>query len=145
MVEEGVASAADIDRALELGYGHRMGPLKTSDLVGLDVRLSIAETLAAELPAERFEPPEILKTLVAEGRTGKKAGRGVLPVGRRSCRAEGGARRGARAEAMSDSSGAAIESRGGGGSASASPWWRSASTSCSSARSTFTGPRRSCS
>jgi 3-hydroxybutyryl-CoA dehydrogenase len=78
MVEEGVASPADIDRALELGYGHRMGPLKTSDLVGLDVRLAIAETLAAELSAGRFEPPEILKTLVAEGRTGKKAGEGFF-------------------------------------------------------------------
>ena len=78
MVEEGVASAGDIDRALELGYGHRMGPLKTSDLVGLDVRLAIAETLAAELPAERFEPPEILRTLVGEGKTGKKAGEGFF-------------------------------------------------------------------
>jgi 3-hydroxybutyryl-CoA dehydrogenase len=76
MVEEGVASAEDIDRALELGYGHRMGPLKTSDLVGLDVRLAIAETLAAELPSDRFAPPEILRTLVAEGRTGKKSGEG---------------------------------------------------------------------
>ena len=78
MVEEGVASPSDIDRALELGYGHRMGPLKTSDLVGLDVRLAIAETLAAELPSDRFEPPEILKTLVAEGKTGKKAGEGFF-------------------------------------------------------------------
>jgi 3-hydroxybutyryl-CoA dehydrogenase len=76
MVEEGVASAADIDRAMELGYGHRMGPLKTSDLVGLDVRLAIAETLAAELPSERFAAPEILKTLVAEGYTGRKSGEG---------------------------------------------------------------------
>src|SRR4029077_6783176 len=65
MLEEGVASAADIDRAMELGYGHRMGPLKTSDLVGLDVRLAIAETLAAELPSERFRPPKILQALVA--------------------------------------------------------------------------------
>ena len=57
MLEEGVAAATDIDRAMELGYGHRMGPLKTSDLVGLDVRLAIAETLEAELPSERFAPP----------------------------------------------------------------------------------------
>jgi 3-hydroxybutyryl-CoA dehydrogenase len=78
MVEEGVATAADIDRALELGYGHRMGPLKTSDLVGLDVRLAIAETLCAELPSDRFEPPAILKTLVAEGRTGRKSGEGFF-------------------------------------------------------------------
>jgi 3-hydroxybutyryl-CoA dehydrogenase len=76
MVEEGVASPGDIDRAMELGYGHRMGPLKTSDLVGLDVRLSIAETLAAELAPERFRPPGILRRLVARGRTGKKSGRG---------------------------------------------------------------------
>jgi len=78
MVEEGVAGASDIDRAMELGYGHRMGPLKTSDLVGLDVRLAIAETLAAELPSERFQPPEILRTLVAEGRTGRKSGEGFF-------------------------------------------------------------------
>jgi 3-hydroxybutyryl-CoA dehydrogenase len=76
MVEEGVASAADIDRAMELGYGHRMGPLKTSDLVGLDVRLAIAETLARELDPVRFRPPERLKRMVAAGRTGKKSGRG---------------------------------------------------------------------
>ena len=76
MVEEGVASAADIDRAMELGYGHRMGPLKTSDLVGLDVRLSIAETLSAGISGERFAPPGILRRLVAQGRTGKKSGRG---------------------------------------------------------------------
>jgi 3-hydroxybutyryl-CoA dehydrogenase len=78
MFEEGVANAADIDRAMELGYGHRMGPLKTSDLVGLDVRLAIAETLAAELPSERFQPPRILQALVAEGKTGKKASEGFF-------------------------------------------------------------------
>jgi 3-hydroxybutyryl-CoA dehydrogenase len=76
MLEEGVARVSDIDRAMELGYGHRMGPLKTSDLVGLDVRLSIAETLAAELSSDRFAPPEILRQLVADGRTGKKSGEG---------------------------------------------------------------------
>jgi len=78
MVEEGVASPGDLDRAVELGYGHRMGPLKTSDLVGLDVRLSIAETLASRLSEERFRPPEILRRLVAGGRTGKKSGRGFF-------------------------------------------------------------------
>lgn len=78
MVEEGVASPGDLDRAMELGYGHRMGPLKTSDLVGLDVRLSIAETLASRLSEERFRPPEILRKLVAGGRTGKKSGRGFF-------------------------------------------------------------------
>jgi len=76
MVEEGVARPEDIDKAMELGYGHRMGPLKTSDLVGLDVRLAIAETLAAELSGERFAPPAILKKLVAEGKIGKKSGEG---------------------------------------------------------------------
>lgn len=76
MVEEGVALPEDIDRAMELGYGHRMGPLKTSDLVGLDVRLAIAETLAVDLSGERFSPPEILKEMVAQGRTGRKSGEG---------------------------------------------------------------------
>ena len=76
MVEEGVASVGDLDSAMELGYGHRMGPLKTSDLVGLDVRLSIAETLAAQLNEERFRPPPILRRMVSEGRIGKKAGEG---------------------------------------------------------------------
>ena len=76
MIEEGVASAGDIDRAMELGYGHRMGPLKTSDLVGLDVRLSIAEALSRDLPGGRFTPPEILRRLVAQGKTGKKSGEG---------------------------------------------------------------------
>ncbi len=78
MLEEGVANAADIDRAMELGYGHRMGPLKTSDLVGLDVRLAIAETLAAELPSERFQPPRILRDLVAEGKIGRKSSEGFF-------------------------------------------------------------------
>jgi 3-hydroxybutyryl-CoA dehydrogenase len=76
MVEEGVASAAEIDRSMELGYGHRMGPLKTSDLVGLDVRLAIAEVLARELDPIRFRPPELLKSMVEAGETGKKSGRG---------------------------------------------------------------------
>jgi len=76
MVEDGVALPEDIDRAMELGYGHRMGPLKTSDLVGLDVRLAIAEGLASELSSERFRPPEILRRMVTEGRTGKKSGEG---------------------------------------------------------------------
>jgi 3-hydroxybutyryl-CoA dehydrogenase len=76
MLEEGVASAADIDRAMEEGYGHAMGPLRTSDLVGLDVRLSIANSLSEELSEERFRPPELLRRLVAEGKTGRKAGEG---------------------------------------------------------------------
>jgi 3-hydroxybutyryl-CoA dehydrogenase len=76
MLEQEVASAADIDRAMELGYGHPMGPLKVSDLVGLDVRLKIAEILHRELGDDRFRPPEILKRLVAEGKLGKKSGEG---------------------------------------------------------------------
>ena len=75
MVEEGVASVADIDRAMELGYRHPMGPLKVTDLVGLDVRLAILEHLTKEL-GPRFEPPAILRTLVAKGRLGKKVGVG---------------------------------------------------------------------
>ncbi|MBX6362713.1 MAG: 3-hydroxyacyl-CoA dehydrogenase family protein [Gemmatimonadetes bacterium] len=76
MLEEGVASAEDIDKAMELGYRHPMGPLKLTDLVGLDVRLSIAEYLHEKLGAERFRPPEILRRLVAEGKLGKKTGQG---------------------------------------------------------------------
>jgi 3-hydroxybutyryl-CoA dehydrogenase len=76
MVEEGVASAEDIDRAMELGYRHPMGPLKLTDLVGLDVRLGIAEYLYGELGSETFRPPEILRRLVADGKLGKKTGRG---------------------------------------------------------------------
>ena len=76
MLEEGVASAADIDRAMELGYNHPMGPLKLTDLVGLDVRLRIADYLHQALGAERFAPPAILRRLVAEGKLGKKSGHG---------------------------------------------------------------------
>jgi 3-hydroxybutyryl-CoA dehydrogenase len=76
MVEEGVASAQDIDRAMELGYRHPMGPLKLTDLVGLDVRLGIAEYLHGALDSEAFRPPELLRRMVAEGKLGKKSGRG---------------------------------------------------------------------
>lgn len=76
MVEEGVASPADIDRAMELGYGHPMGPLKLTDLVGLDVRLAIAEHLHREFGNPAFRPPQLLKQMVRAGRLGKKAGRG---------------------------------------------------------------------
>lgn len=75
MLEEGVATAADIDRAMELGYNHPMGPLRLTDLVGLDVRLGIAEYLASTL-GPRFEPPQMLREMVAEGKLGKKTGRG---------------------------------------------------------------------
>ena len=76
MVEQGVAAPADIDRAMELGYNHPMGPLRLTDLVGLDVRLGIAEYLYAELGGEQYRPPEILRRMVEEGRVGKKSGRG---------------------------------------------------------------------
>jgi 3-hydroxybutyryl-CoA dehydrogenase len=75
MLEEAVASAEDIDAAMELGYRHPMGPLRTTDVVGLDVRLGIAEELHARL-GERFAPPELLRRLVAEGHLGRKTGRG---------------------------------------------------------------------
>lgn len=78
MVEEGVASAADIDKALELGYRHPMGPLRLTDLVGLDVRLDIARYLHEKLGAEHFRPPAILERLVAEGKLGKKSGEGFF-------------------------------------------------------------------
>jgi 3-hydroxybutyryl-CoA dehydrogenase len=76
MVEQGVASAQDIDTAMELGYNHPMGPLKLTDLVGLDVRLNIAEYLHRELGSETFRPPEVLRRLVSEGKLGKKTGQG---------------------------------------------------------------------
>ncbi len=75
MIEEGVASAEEIDRAIELGYGHPMGPLKLTDHVGLDVRLAIAEHLHGEL-GERFRPPQLLRRMVRAGKLGKKAGEG---------------------------------------------------------------------
>jgi len=76
MLEQGVASAADIDRALELGYNHPMGPLKLTDLVGLDVRLAIADHLHATLGGATYEAPALLRRLVAEGKLGKKSGQG---------------------------------------------------------------------
>jgi len=76
MLQEGVASARDIDRAMELGYRHPMGPLKLTDLVGLDVRLEIARYLHRELGSDRFRPPELLEQMVEEGRLGKKSGEG---------------------------------------------------------------------
>jgi 3-hydroxybutyryl-CoA dehydrogenase len=75
MLESRVASAADIDRAMELGYRHPMGPLKLTDLVGLDVRLAILEHLHREL-GEQFRPPTILRQMVRAGRLGKKVGIG---------------------------------------------------------------------
>jgi 3-hydroxybutyryl-CoA dehydrogenase len=76
MLEQGVASAKDIDTAMELGYNHPMGPLKLTDHVGLDIRLNIAEYLYRELGSEAFRPPEVLRQLVKEGKLGKKTGAG---------------------------------------------------------------------
>ncbi|HYH48022.1 MAG TPA: 3-hydroxyacyl-CoA dehydrogenase family protein [Acidimicrobiia bacterium] len=75
MVEEGVATPSDIDTGMVLGYKHPMGPLRLTDLVGLDVRLAIAEHLAATL-GPRFEPPQLMRDKVAKGELGKKSGRG---------------------------------------------------------------------
>ncbi|WP_132166003.1 MULTISPECIES: 3-hydroxyacyl-CoA dehydrogenase family protein [unclassified Mycolicibacterium] len=75
MVQDGVASAEDIDTAMTLGYKHPMGPLRTTDVVGLDVRLAIAEHLAREV-GERFAPPPILRDKVAAGHLGTKTGQG---------------------------------------------------------------------
>ena len=76
MVEQGVASAQDIDKALELGYAHPMGPLKLTDVVGLDVRLNIADYLHKELRSEVFKAPELMRKMVAENKLGKKSGQG---------------------------------------------------------------------
>lgn len=76
MVESGVASAHDIDRAMELGYNHPVGPLKLTDMVGLDVRLNIARYLYQTLGTETFRPPALLVEMVAQGKLGKKSGQG---------------------------------------------------------------------
>lgn len=76
MLEQGVASAKDIDKAMELGYNHPMGPLRLTDVVGLDVRLNIAEYLHRALGSETFRPPDVLRRLVSEGKLGKKSGEG---------------------------------------------------------------------
>jgi len=75
MYESGVASAADVDAAMELGYNHPMGPLKLTDVVGLDVRLDVLEYLREEL-GERFRPPQALKRKVRAGKLGRKTGEG---------------------------------------------------------------------
>ncbi|MGC4865659.1 3-hydroxyacyl-CoA dehydrogenase family protein [Micromonospora sp. DT53] len=75
MVADGVASPADIDKAMVLGYRHPIGPLELTDLVGLDVRLDIARTLQAAY-GDRFAPPPLLEEMVAAGRLGKKSGQG---------------------------------------------------------------------
>ena len=76
MVEQGVASAEDIDKAMELGYRHPMGPLRLTDLVGLDVRLAIAEFMHAELKSDQYLAPDLLRKKVARGELGQKSGQG---------------------------------------------------------------------
>lgn len=76
MLESGVATAEEIDKAMTLGYGHPMGPLALTDLVGLDVRLAIAEHLHAELGGTQFQPPQLLKRMVKAGKLGRKTGEG---------------------------------------------------------------------
>lgn len=75
MVEEGVASPDDIDNAMVLGYKFPMGPLALTDVVGLDVRLGIAEYLESQL-GERFAPPQLMRDMVARGELGRKSGKG---------------------------------------------------------------------
>ena len=77
MLEDGVASAQDIDHALVTAYRHPMGPLRLSDIVGLDVRLDIARHLSQAL-GPRYEPPRILEDLVAKGHLGQKSGQGFF-------------------------------------------------------------------
>jgi 3-hydroxybutyryl-CoA dehydrogenase len=90
MVADGVASPADIDKAMVLGYRHPVGPLELTDIVGLDVRLDIAKTLQSAY-GDRFAPPPLLESMVADGRLGRKAGQGFY-------RWEGGVKQSARNE-----------------------------------------------
>jgi len=76
MVQEGVGSAQDIDKAMELGYRFPMGPLRLTDLVGLDVRLAITEHLYSELGTDTFRPPQLLRRMVRAGKLGQKSGQG---------------------------------------------------------------------
>lgn len=76
MLEQGVASAEDIDTAMRLGYNHPVGPLRLSDIVGLDVRLAIADHLHATLGGDTYSAPDVLRRMVSEGRLGRKAGEG---------------------------------------------------------------------
>ncbi|MEX5259093.1 3-hydroxyacyl-CoA dehydrogenase family protein [Kocuria sp. CPCC 205263] len=77
MVEEGVASPADIDNAMVLGYKFPVGPLALTDIVGLDVRLGIAEYLESQL-GPRFAPPQLMRDMVARGELGRKTGKGFF-------------------------------------------------------------------
>ena len=76
MVEQGVASPEDIDKAMVLGYRHPIGPLRLSDLVGLDVRMHIGDYLSRALNNPAFEPPALMRQMVEDGKLGKKSGQG---------------------------------------------------------------------
>jgi 3-hydroxybutyryl-CoA dehydrogenase len=80
-VEEGVGSPEDVDKGMELGCGHPMGPLKLLDFVGLDTTYAIAEIMFAEYREKRFAPPPLLKRMVLAGRFGRKSGRGFYEYG----------------------------------------------------------------
>ena len=81
MVEAGVAAPEDIDKAMELGYRHPMGPLRLSDLVGLDVRMAIADYLRVKLDSPVFEVPQLMRQMVDRGELGKKTGKGFYTWG----------------------------------------------------------------
>ncbi|HXM78044.1 MAG TPA: 3-hydroxybutyryl-CoA dehydrogenase [Thermoanaerobaculia bacterium] len=80
-LEEGVGSAEDLDKGMELGCGHPMGPLKLLDFVGLDTTYSIAQIMFDEYREKRFAPPPLLKRMVLAGRLGRKSGRGFYEYG----------------------------------------------------------------
>jgi 3-hydroxybutyryl-CoA dehydrogenase len=81
LVEEGVASAPDVDKAMRLGYRHPMGPLELADLVGLDARLNNVRSMFAQSRNEQYRPPRILERLVEAGRLGRKTGTGFYRYG----------------------------------------------------------------
>jgi 3-hydroxybutyryl-CoA dehydrogenase len=81
LVEEGVAEPSDVDKAMRLGYGHPMGPLELADLVGLDARLNNLRSLYERTGQDAYRPPRLLERLVAEGRLGRKSGRGFYEYG----------------------------------------------------------------
>jgi 3-hydroxybutyryl-CoA dehydrogenase len=81
IVEEGIASAEDVDKAMKLGYRHPMGPLELADLVGLDARLNNVRSMYEQSGLEQYRPPAILERLVVEGRLGRKTGGGFYDYG----------------------------------------------------------------
>jgi 3-hydroxybutyryl-CoA dehydrogenase len=80
-LEDGVGTKEDIDKGMELGCGHPMGPLKLLDFVGLDTTYAIAEIMFDEYREKRFAPPPLLKRMVLAGRIGRKSGRGFYEYG----------------------------------------------------------------